>query len=401
MFQKRGVLGTDDNDDDPLEPTDEMLAAIGVTSFTFADHMLIEGIRVMETEGDVLARHRGQIIYNREVAAARAGGLDCHTKIYWRYNDMFARKYGGYMHELFGTSSPVKPAGRAASQSPSKPRSPSKAPLAHQESSSSRRSPERRQQATSRPLRREPSSSPEPSAAIHGVAGPSRNVGSSGRIVRTTPAASARSSRLQTDTSTAERNRRRIRDRQTSNYLKAYENAAYRMALAEKSLPAKPRNFPHVEDTITNDDFYSAQQRGVERAETVLAGAVPREDLGVSESEQEAAVEIAAPKSRKPSIQKPRSPVKQSAESKTSTSVTKATPKEPGRGTCLSSQNPEFVEIERDGKTTSQSNPFFETMPAPEVWHRRMPPVFPFGETPYMEKVVSDQINADLSRSKS
>ena len=43
-------------------------------------------------------------------------------------------------------------------------------------------------------------------------------------------------------------------------------------------------------------------------------------------------------------------------------------------------------------------NPFFETMPAPEVWHRRMPPYFPFGETPYMEQVLSRQINADLAR---
>lgn len=43
-----------------------------------------------------------------------------------------------------------------------------------------------------------------------------------------------------------------------------------------------------------------------------------------------------------------------------------------------------------------KENPFHETMPGVEVWHRRMPPFLPFGETPYMERVMSGQINRDL-----
>jgi hypothetical protein len=48
----------------------------------------------------------------------------------------------------------------------------------------------------------------------------------------------------------------------------------------------------------------------------------------------------------------------------------------------------------------NQTNKFHETLPAPEVWHRRMPPYFTFGETPYMQKLASDQIQEDLNKSE-
>ena len=67
-------------------------------------------------------------------------------------------------------------------------------------------------------------------------------------------------------------------------------------------------------------------------------------------------------------------------------------PSAPNRGTVRSVTNPEFI------PNTKRKNPFFETMPGPEVWHRRMAPYFPFGETPYMERVMSEQITADLAR---
>lgn len=67
-------------------------------------------------------------------------------------------------------------------------------------------------------------------------------------------------------------------------------------------------------------------------------------------------------------------------------------PSEPGRGAIHSVTNPEFIE------GTNRKNPFFETMPGPEVWHRRMPPFFPFGETPFIEQEMSRQISADLAK---
>jgi len=48
----------------------------------------------------------------------------------------------------------------------------------------------------------------------------------------------------------------------------------------------------------------------------------------------------------------------------------------------------------------NKPNPFHETLPAPEIWHRRMPPYFPFGETPFMEREISRQIEEDLARGK-
>jgi hypothetical protein len=62
-----------------------------------------------------------------------------------------------------------------------------------------------------------------------------------------------------------------------------------------------------------------------------------------------------------------------------------------------------WLEITRDRGTTAERteerpNAFFETLPGPEIWHRRMPPYFMFGETKYMQQVVSDQINRDLHR---
>ena len=35
-------------------------------------------------------------------------------------------------------------------------------------------------------------------------------------------------------------------------------------------------------------------------------------------------------------------------------------------------------------------------MPEDEVWHRHVPNLFPFGETPFIEAEMSRQIHADL-----
>ena len=69
-------------------------------------------------------------------------------------------------------------------------------------------------------------------------------------------------------------------------------------------------------------------------------------------------------------------------------------PSEPGRGAIHSVTNPEFI------PEMNKKNPFFETMPGLEVWHRRMPPYFPFGETPFMEREMSRQISEDLAKRK-
>ncbi|KAI7209290.1 hypothetical protein KC333_g8793 [Hortaea werneckii] len=73
--------------------------------------------------------------------------------------------------------------------------------------------------------------------------------------------------------------------------------------------------------------------------------------------------------------------------------IPKGQPSGKDRGPVHSSTNPQF--IPNDPK--QRPNPFFETMPGAEVWHQRMPPFFPFGETPYLERVKSQQIEEDLA----
>ncbi|KAI7598632.1 hypothetical protein KC319_g2947 [Hortaea werneckii] len=73
--------------------------------------------------------------------------------------------------------------------------------------------------------------------------------------------------------------------------------------------------------------------------------------------------------------------------------IPKDQPSAQDRGPVHSSTNPQF--IPHDPK--QRPNPFFETMPAPEIWHQRMPAFFPFGETPYLERVKSRQIEEDLA----
>ena len=71
-------------------------------------------------------------------------------------------------------------------------------------------------------------------------------------------------------------------------------------------------------------------------------------------------------------------------------------PSAPNRGSIHSITNPELI----PDTSRAKKNPFFETMPGPEVWHRRMPPYFTFGETPFMERVMSRQIHNDLAGGK-
>lgn len=95
-----------------------------------------------------------------------------------------------------------------------------------------------------------------------------------------------------------------------------------------------------------------------------------------------------------------KSPIKKSSPQKPSTTTTTTTnpyarphPPHPSRGTMISPTNPPTIST-----LTNKPNPFHETLPAPEIWHRRMPPYFPFGETRFMEREISLQIEADLAR---
>lgn len=58
-------------------------------------------------------------------------------------------------------------------------------------------------------------------------------------------------------------------------------------------------------------------------------------------------------------------------------------------------------EMTKEEMAAYAKDPWAEEMPRPEVWHRRMPNSFPFGETPFMEVKMSEQISRDLGEGKS
>ncbi|KAK4574404.1 hypothetical protein LTR86_002166 [Recurvomyces mirabilis] len=79
--------------------------------------------------------------------------------------------------------------------------------------------------------------------------------------------------------------------------------------------------------------------------------------------------------------------------------ITRRSDEEYARGDILQFNNQKYIRNIDGTGFLPKKNPFHELMPAPEVWHRRMPNVFPFGETPFMEREKSRQINEDLARS--
>lgn len=399
---KRGVYGTQDNDDDPTEPTEEMLAAFDGRSLTKWDKVMIEGINGMEDDEDYEPLDVGRKVFVEEgIASAQNQPLNCHTKIYWRFLDLFTMRTGRTLEDFFSNESSVPPrsppkntSGRAASRSPSKPPSPGKA-------TGSRVPPMTRASETMTAFRR-----PEKITL-----GKTDRIGRLGRVQgsgitkdKRAPGTKAREQLLT--------------QRQMDSVLISIEEAAYQSVMNGQKVPPLPGNVPQL---IANKEREKGLQRGREEQQAEDDSDVSMEDppdpiqpapsrpaspgkRAQSPGKQpQSPTKPQSPGKRAQSPAKPQSPGKRPAVASTpvSTPASPIRPKEFGRGDIISSQNPKFINVMRNGKLERQENPFHETMPAPEVWHRRMPPVFPFGETPLMARVVSDQINADLARSKS
>ncbi|THY63292.1 hypothetical protein D6C99_00593 [Aureobasidium pullulans] len=73
-------------------------------------------------------------------------------------------------------------------------------------------------------------------------------------------------------------------------------------------------------------------------------------------------------------------------------SQTPAARRSPGKPSASAPLDPEA------GEETQNQDEGVPELPYPEVWHRKEAARFPYGETPYMEQVMSDQITADLAR---
>ncbi|KAK3720168.1 hypothetical protein LTR37_003992 [Vermiconidia calcicola] len=176
--------------------------------------------------------------------------------------------------------------------------------------------------------------------------------------------------------------------------LRRIESSAYKHRKAGKE-------FDDSSDEVEADHDQRAKARGVQRAELEVSlrngssghGQTPSSSN--SQTKRKASKELESPRkkftrARSPGSRQP------SMSANEDVALQPGQPSAPHRGTVRSVTNPEFIP-----DTNNKKNPFFETMPAPEVWHRRMPPYLPFGETPFMEAELSRQINKDLSKGKS
>ncbi|KAJ9626895.1 hypothetical protein H2203_003351 [Taxawa tesnikishii (nom. ined.)] len=96
-----------------------------------------------------------------------------------------------------------------------------------------------------------------------------------------------------------------------------------------------------------------------------------------------------------------KSPPRAKAASSTK-SRSKSRVKDVGRPSKKSKPHPDFALPTTDGESATDNSllkdSFWEPMPRPEIWWRRMPKAFPFGETPFMERYLSAQIDEDLKR---
>jgi hypothetical protein len=149
-----------------------------------------------------------------------------------------------------------------------------------------------------------------------------------------------------------------------------------------------PYDFDDTSDELSSLEDSTIRQKGPRRnASTVKVGS-PKRSHGSPEKRCSSAESQSALK-RSPSKNRP------SCSSRTSEyngPLQAGQPSGKGRGTVHSVTNKPLI------PGTNRKNPFFETMPGPEVWHRRMPPFPPFGETPLMEREMRRQISEDLAK---
>ncbi|KXT04298.1 hypothetical protein AC578_7904 [Pseudocercospora eumusae] len=410
--RKRGSPDEDDSGYDPDQTTDEILAEFDGRTRTAIDKELIYQIRQYEDGRGSIGRNQAMMIVNLECEEEQQ--LNCNYKLYWRF-----RKY---CEEEFGDWSPF---------SVHNPRGPT-------------RSPNKLANAPDLlPSKRSPSRvSPKPAEPAPASSSPRRKQAAQpGRHEKRTAQPDE-----EYDVSPAER----------AEILQEIEHQAFVQETRGK--PMKPyHEFP---DAISKADYNKAQRLGKKAAKERTQAAFnthanqeeqsPRTygDSGVAMHSQSSprrraraankAGDDTAPQfspsrvtparsSPGRSLSSPRrqmattparSPTKSHSPGKRHTTRSPAKPTykrkhlengqgvwpkaDKGRGDVVPPIQKDWVEVSDLKDPTKEpqdrENPFFQTMPAQEVWHRRMPPYFPFGETPYMEKVMSDQINEDLAR---
>ncbi|KXS99245.1 hypothetical protein AC579_3920 [Pseudocercospora musae] len=419
--RKRGSPDEDDSGYDPDQTTDEILAEFDGRTRTAVDRVLIQQIRQYEDGEGSIGQNQAMMIVNIERGDEK---LDCNYKLYWRFRKYCEEEFGDWspfcvLNPRGPTRSPNKLA-NAPDLSPSK-RSPSRVssrPAQPASASSSTRltqtsQPSRHEKRTAQPDEEYGASPAERAEILQEIerqAFIQETRGNPMKQYHEFPDAISRS-----DYNKAQRRGREVAKERTQAAFNTHANQEEQTpntygdtgaVMHSQSSPkrrVRPANKAAsvAESRVDNLPQLSPSRATPARSSPGRSPSSPRRQM--ARTPARSPTKSLSPGKRHQRADTPRSPAKPSYKRKHLENGQGVWPKaDQRRGDVVPPIQKDWVEVsdlkEPTKEPQDRENPFFQTMPAEEIWHRRMPPYFPFGETPYMEKVMSDQINEDLAR---
>ncbi|KAK4508062.1 hypothetical protein PRZ48_001799 [Zasmidium cellare] len=392
------------DDNDSLE---DIISEIGKRSLTNVDKELIEAITFLGDDDDEVDRVDWERVQRdldqREIADYVAGKpFNCHFKLYYRFIFLKAdrlnranvarRSKGPSRSQSIEPPAQLSPRGSKSStgsvaRSPSKPASPKKPASPNRIASPNKagspgkpRSPN--EAASSRPasnmlarrsvpIRQRPTKDTAPGKQLAPV-----KASAGGRAASRSPThKTARSG----STSSNKRQPQITRPIPRESMKRARESSQDAGEFFEEE------GIDEVDyNGIVLDQRLSSGRKDQGKGRRIITRPTPSPAPNKSPVRQDNAGDSVAvpkrPKAKKTAVEKP---------------LEEGQPSKKGHGSVRSPLNPEY--LTQDGKS-KKKNAFFETMPLAEEWHRNMPSFLSIGETPYMETVVSNQIEDDLGR---
>ncbi|KAF7186298.1 hypothetical protein HII31_12373 [Pseudocercospora fuligena] len=419
--RKRGSPDEDDSGYDPDQTTDEILAEFDGRTRTAIDKQLIQQIRQFEEGRGSIGQNQAMMLVDIERGEEK---LDCNYKLYWRFRKYCEEEFGDRspfrVLEPRGPTrspnklanapvlSPNKKSPTRASPKPARPASASPSPRRKQGSH-----PDRREKRTAQPDEEygtSPTDRAEIIEEIERQAFVQETRGKPMKQYHEFPDAISRS-----DYNKAQRRGREAAKERTQAAFNTHANQEEQSprTYGDSGVVMHSQSSPKRRVRPANKTASVAGSRDEDPPQLSPSRVTPaRSSPGRSPStpKRQMATTMArsptkslSPGKRQQKADTPRSPARPTYKRKHLENGQGVWPKsDKGRGDVVPPIQKDWVEVSDLKDPTKEpqdrENPFFQTMPAEEVWHRRMPPYFPFGETPYMEKVMSDQINEDLAR---
>ncbi|EME87285.1 uncharacterized protein MYCFIDRAFT_169142 [Pseudocercospora fijiensis CIRAD86] len=416
--RKRGSPDEDDSGYDPDQTTDEILAEFDGRTRTAIDKLLITQIRQFE-DGGSIDQNVAMMIVNVEHGEEK---LECNYKLYWRFRKCCEEEFGD--RSPFNNAKPRGPTrspnklANAPDLSPSK-RSPSRASPKSAAPAAASSSPRRKQTSQTGRLQRriaQPDEDYDRAEIFKEIERQAFLEETRGEPMEPYPEFLYFLSR--SEYNKAQRRGRMAAMQRTETVINTHGTQEEQapstygdsgIMMHSQSSPGRRARQANKTASVagSRDDNFpqlSPSRLTPARSSPGRSPSTPKRQMATTPARSP--TKSTSPGKRRQGTDAPRSPAKPTYKRKYLENGQTVWPQsDKGRGDVVPPIQKDWVEVndlkEPHKGPQDRENPFFQTMPAAEIWHRRMPPYFPFGETPYMEKVMSDQINADLARSKS